>query len=433
MKKKINKWPVTLPISIGLTALIILIGGFGTWSMKTKISGAVIAQGKIKVEDQAVLQHLYGGIIKEINVRDGAKIKKDQILIVLDGIQTKSELAIVELQLYELIARRNRLESERDDLKSVSFNSNLLKKSLEVDEVRDIINGQKRLFGARLQSFEKEIAKIKERIIQIEYQISGKETESKAYDRQLELLSQDLKKSKTLFEKGLTLSEKILDKELEEAKIIGTISGLKANISELKGKITEFQIELVRQNSKRREQAIERLRDIKTRENELNEKRYSLSEQIKRLVIKAPTDGIVHNMKLLSEKNIIQAGEPILYIVPLNKALIVTSKIDTIDIDQLFIGQNVTIRFSAFDQRTTPEVQGFISKISPDALEDKNTGLFYYKTDIEISIEEIKKLNELMILPGMPAEIFIKTNERTPLSFLIKPLAEYFYKSFRSS
>ena len=433
MKKKINKWPDTLPISIGLTALIILIGGFGTWSMKTKISGAVIAQGKIKVEDQAVLQHLYGGIIKEINVRDGAKIKKDQILIVLDGIQTKSELAIVELQLYELIARRNRLESERDDLKSVSFNSNLLKKSLEVDEVRDIINGQKRLFGARLQSFEKEIAKIKERIIQIEYQISGKETESKAYDRQLELLSQDLKKSKTLFEKGLTLSEKILDKELEEAKIIGTISGLKANISELKGKITEFQIELVRQNSKRREQAIERLRDIKTRENELNEKRYSLSEQIKRLVIKAPTDGIVHNMKLLSEKNIIQAGEPILYIVPLNKALIVTSKIDTIDIDQLFIGQNVTIRFSAFDQRTTPEVQGFISKISPDALEDKNTGLFYYKTDIEISIEEIKKLNELMILPGMPAEIFIKTNERTPLSFLIKPLAEYFYKSFRSS
>ena len=414
MKKKINKWPVTLPISIGLTALIILIGGFGTWSMKTKISGAVIAQGKIKVEDQAVLQHLYGGIIKEINVRDGAKIKKDQILIVLDGIQTKSELAIVELQLYELIARRNRLESERDDLKSVSFNSNLLKKSLEVDEVRDIINGQKRLFGARLQSFEKEIAKIKERIIQIEYQISGKETESKAYDRQLELLSQDLKKSKTLFEKGLTLSEKILDKELEEAKIIGTISGLKANISELKGKITEFQIELVRQNSKRREQAIERLRDIKTRENELNEKRYSLSEQIKRLVIKAPTDGIVHNMKLLSEKNIIQAGEPILYIVPLNKALIVTSKIDTIDIDQLFIGQNVTIRFSAFDQRTTPEVQGFISKISPDALEDKNTGLFYYKTDIEISIEEIKKLNELMILPGMPAEILRN------LEFLIK-------------
>ena len=431
---KTNNWPVTFPVAIGAISLFLLIGGFGAWSVNTKISGAIIATGKVKVEEnQYVLDHLYGGIIKELFVKDGTKVQKDQTLIIFDGMQPMSELAIIEFQLYELIARRNRLEAERDEQKTIKFNTELIEKSQKIVEFKDILNGQKRLFAARLKSFEKEVEKTEEGIIQIKNQIKGKEIQNQSNFVQLNLMTTELKKLKSQLNQGLNLRENVFNKELEEARLTGEINGLKVNISELEGKIIELQIELLRVNAKRREQAIERLRDIKTRENELTEKRNSLIEQINRLEIKAPIDGIIHNMKIIAKNNIVKPSEPILYIVPTNKPLMITSKIDTIDIEQLFIGQNVTIRFSAFDQKTTPELNGFISNISPDALEETNTGALYYKADIETNYEEIEKLGNLLIIPGMPVEVYIKTNERTPLSFLTKPLTDYFYKSFRGS
>jgi len=247
----------------------------------------------------------------------------------------------------------------------------------------------------------------------------------------LALVHIDLKNMKSLLGKGLTQASRVSALEREAARLEGQIGNVSASKAQAAGRITEAEIGILRLSTARREKAITRLRDLQYRELELSDKRILLQDTLDHLDVRAPVSGLVYGMTVHAVSSVIRAAEPIMYIVPQDRALIITSQISVTSIDQVHIGQKVALRFSAFDQRTTPELFGRVTKLSPDAFTDKATRKSYYRAEIQPDTSELKKLGKLILLPGMPVVSYIRTGERTPLSYLLKPVTDYFANAFR--
>lgn len=423
------------PLTLGLLVLVILIGGFGGWSMFTRLSGAVIASGQIEVEqNRQVVQHLDGGIVEEILVDEGEEVEAGDPLIRLDGTLIASELAIVEGQLYELMARRGRLEAEQNDADSIDFDLEVLAVAAENGDIAELIAGQERLFEARKETLESETEQLTKRRQQIENQIEGIEAQQEALGRQQELMQEELADQQRLRDQGLAQKSRVLALQREDARLSGTLGELQASKAEGLGRITELDIQILSLGTARREEAITRLRDLQYREYELAEQRRALLERIDRLDIRAPTAGIVYGLSVFAPRSVIRAADPVLYIIPQDRPLLIASRVQITDIDQVYPGQEVALRFSALDMRTTPELFGTISQISADAFADDRTGESYYRTEILLREGEAEKLPEgSVLLPGMPVEAFIRTRDQTPMAYLLKPLTDYFARAFRES
>ena len=419
-------------IRFGIFCVALLAGGLGGWAATAKLKGAVISSGHLRVESQRqVVQHIDGGAVGEILVREGDLVEAGEVLIRLDGTTLKSELAVLESQLYELMARRGRLAAEQTDKLGITFDPELLEAAGTNPEVHALVDGQQSLFEARLKTMEREIEVMQERQGQIREQIAGSDTEIESLKRQSELIGEELVGQRTLLAKGLAQASRVLALDREAARLEGQRSQVVAKAAQLKGKISELEIELLRLAASRREDAIAKLRDLGFRELELKERRIALNERLARLDVRAPLGGVVLDMTVHALKSVVRAAEPILYIVPSDSDLVVDAQIDPIHIDSVRAGQEAVLRFSAFNTRTTPELFGTVSKVSPDAFVDEATERSYYRAEVLLEEGELLKLAGQELVAGMPVEVFIQTGERTPINYLLKPITDYFNRAMR--
>ncbi|MBY6002959.1 HlyD family type I secretion periplasmic adaptor subunit [Salipiger bermudensis] len=423
------------PMTFGLMALLILVAGFGTWAATTEISGAIIAGGQIQVDqNRQVVQHVDGGIVQEILVEEGDTVAEGQVMIRLDPTLLRSELKIVEGQYFELLARRSRLEAERDGADEVVFPEILLERVETDDEVAELVSGQRNLFFARRDSRNREVEQLNKRSDQIGNQIEGVESQVEALEAQLSFVEEELASQQSLLDRGLAQASRVLTLQREAARLAGERGELVATKAQAEGEITEIDIEIIKLDTARREQAITTLRDMQYRSRELAEQRLALIEQLKRLEITAPVAGVVYGMTVFAPRSVIRAADPVLYLVPQDRPLVIAVNIEPIHIDQTHVGQEVTLRFSALDQRTTPELFGTVTQISADAFTNEQTSASYYRAEIVLNEGELSKLPEdSTLIPGMPVEAYLRTADRTPLAYLVKPFTDYFSKAFRES
>lgn len=428
-------WSARRPVFIGLIGLLVLVGGFGTWAVITNIAGAIIATGRIEVDrNRQVVQHLDGGVVTEILIDEGDTVSLGDPLIRLDSKLLKSQLTVTEGQLFELMARRGRLEAERDGTDSVAFDAELLKVAAHQPDVAELIAGQNRLFYARRESISRETEQLEKRRGQINNQIEGIKAQQDSLARQLELIRKELTSQQSLLDRGLAQATTVLNLQRASADLDGTLGELKASEAQSEGRITEIDIEILKLGTAQREESITRLRDLQYRELEMAEQRRTLLEQLDRLDITAPVSGIVYGLQVHTPRSVIRAADPVLYLVPQDRPLVIAARVEPIHIDQIYIGQQVTLRFSALDQRQTPELFGTVTQISADAFEDTNSQISFYRAEIVLNDGELEKLPEgTVLIPGMPVETYIRTDDRTPLAYLVKPLADYFAKAFRET
>jgi HlyD family secretion protein len=427
-------WSARGPILLGVVSIVILLGGFGVWSMMTQIAGAIVSSGRIEVEqNRQIVQHPDGGVVGEIFVTESATVKAGDILITLDGSALYSELAIVEGQFYEVLARRARLEAERDEVTSIIFSDSLLELAASNPEIAEQVEGQTRLFDARRDTLARQTEQLQRRASQTAPQIAGIDTQSRALETQSRLIGEELTDTKSLLAKGLAQQSRVLGLEREAASLEGDLGALAASRAQAEGQITQIELEILRLAALRREEANTQLRELGPLELELSERQRALKERIQRLDIRAPVSGIVLGLQVTTPRAVIRPADPVLYIIPQDRPLVIATQVPPIHIDQVHPGQEVELVFSAFSSRTTPHLKGRISVVSADAFTDQATGASFYRAEVELEPGEIAKLGTLQLLPGMPVEAFIQTDTRTPMAYLIKPFTDYFAHAFRES
>lgn len=429
-----SKWSVARPMALGLITSAVLIGGTVGWGMMTTITGAVVTSGQLEVDrNRQIVQHADGGTVQEIHVTEGAFVEAGDVLMILDGTLLQSELTIVETQFFEILARRGRLEAERDDARTISFPAELVEVSARTPDVADLMTGQERLFSARAETLTSQIEQLQKRKSQTMSLIEGIDAQREALTTQRRLIAEELASQRELLSKGLAQVSRVLGLEREEARLAGQVGELTASRAQAEGRITETEIEILRMSSTRREEASTQLRDIGYRELELAERRRALHERMARLDIRAPVSGVVLGLRVTTPRAVLRAADPVLFIIPQDRPLVIATRVPTVHIDQVRPGQEAKVVFSAFSMRTTPEVFGTVTIVSPDVLVDEATNAPYYRAEIELNPGELAKLGDIRLIPGMPVEAFIRTDERTPVQFLTKPFTDYFNRAFRES
>ncbi len=427
-----SRWSATKPLLTGTLAVALLVGGFGTWAVFANLTGAVITHGQIEVDrNRQVIQHPDGGVVEEIVVDEGETVAAGDLLIRLDSSNLASELAVVEGQLFEILARRARLEAERDGLPNLDFDPLLLEGK---DEAGDLMSGQQRLFEARLDSLLQATDQLKQQEMQIASQIDGITAQQTALTEQTALIDEELADQQTLLDRGLAQASRVLALKREASNMRGRVGELTAQAAQAAERRTEIEIQILGLTSTRREEAITRLRDLQYNELELTERRRTLRQQLDRLDIRAPVSGVVYGLTVYAPRSVVRAAEPLLYLVPQDRPLVIATQVQVTDIDQIHLGQDVILRLSAFDQRRTPELTGHVTQVSADAFKNEQNGLSFYRAEVRMDDGEIDKLpTGMTLIPGMPVEAYVRTADRTPMDYFLKPVADYFAKAFRES
>lgn len=416
---------------IGLVTVAVFLGGLLYWSMATRISGAIIASGRTEVDsNRHIIQHLEGGVVAEIRVSEGSKVAKGDLLIRLDGAALRSDLALVENQLFEVLARMGRLQAERDDTAEITFDPLLLAQTTE--DARALMRGQERLFHARVESGKQQTDQLLRRREQITQRITGIHAQSESLGTQLALIEEELSNQTSLLDKGLAQASRVLALRREQAVLTGQTGELSATLAQADEQITEINIEILRLSSERREDAIQELRDSEFRKLDLLEKRQAIRRKLDNLDMRATTDGVVYGLSVFAAEAVLRPAEPVMYLVPQNRPLVITARVAATDVDQVFVGQAATLHFASFDQRTTPQLFGTVGNVSADAFTDDRTGMSFYRIELLLNDGEMARIQDT-ILPGMPVEAFISTTDRSPMAYLTKPLADYFNKAMREN
>lgn len=427
-----RKWTSSGYAIAGYATVFVLLGGMGAWAALTRINGAVVASGIIEVaSNRQIVQHLTGGVVGEIRVKEGDTVKAGDVMMRLDDTFDRSELAVIEGQLFSLLGTAARLQAEQDEKTEITFDPELLKVAASDTDVAEIVVGQKRLMEARAETRGKQAGQLQEKKAQIGKQNDGLESRIKALETQQSLIGKELDAQNKLLAQSLTNASRVLALQREEAEILGTISQARSNIAENAGRIAEIEIAILNIHSTVREEATTALREIEAKVAELRENRNSKLETLSRMDITAPMSGIVLGLQVHALRSVIRPADPLLYIIPQEHDLVISTQISPTQIDQIHVGQMAHIRFAAFDHRSTPEIFGHVTKVAADVLADQRTGATYYKAEIKPDVGEMLKLGDKHVMPGMPVETFIQTTERSPLEYLVKPLADYFAKAFR--
>lgn len=432
--KPTTRWSAIMPITIGSIALTVLLAGFGSWGVLANIAGAIIASGQIEVEqNRQVVQHPDGGVVASVTVTEGDRVEKGQTLIRLEGTQLNSQLNVVEGQLFEILARIGRLEAERDGTDAITLHELLAEELVIRPDIQRLVDGQERLFRTRVEAGTQAVEQLEKRKSQIASQVEGIVAQQDALGLQLDLLEDELASQQDLLDKGLAQASRVLALRREDARLRGQFGELTASSAESEGRITEIDLEILRLRTQREEEAITQLRDLQAQVFELQEDRLTLLDQLSRLEITAPVSGLVFGLTVFAERAVLRPADPLLYIVPQDRPLVITGQIDPINVDEVYLGQDVTLVFATFDARTTPEVFGTVSNISGDVFTDEVNGQKYYRIELVLNEGEIDRLGDVALVPGMPVDAFIQTSERSPIAYLVKPLADYFNRAFRET
>jgi HlyD family type I secretion membrane fusion protein len=422
------------PLILGFVGLLALVGGFGSWGVLATLSGAVIASGQVEVDqNRQAVQHLDGGTVAEVLVREGDRVENGDLLLRLDPSILTTELSIVEGQLFELMARRGRYEAERDGHVEIGFDPELTAAAKQRPEVAAQLEGQTRLMQTRLDALAQETEQLAKRQAQIEIQIEGIQAQRAALEEQRRLVDLELTDQQSLLDLGLSQSSRVLGLRRDAARLDGSSAEQIAAEGEAQGRITEIGIEILRLGTDFREEAQTSLRDIEAQEIELAERRRAVKERIDRLEVRAPVAGTIYGLQIFGPGAVLRPADPVLSIVPEGRPLIVAARVPVVAIDEVTLGQATTVKFPAFDQRNMPDVFGTITRLSADAFVDTATGQAFYRAEITLAPNELAKLGQVTLVPGMPVEAFIRTRDRSPFAYLLQPLSIYFDRAFRES
>ncbi|MEO1542766.1 MAG: HlyD family type I secretion periplasmic adaptor subunit [Pseudomonadota bacterium] len=432
-QRQSKPWHARLPILVGLFAIVVLVGGLGYWAVRTQLAGAVIASGMVQVEsNRQVIQHPDGGVVGQILARNGDRVMAGDTLLTFDDTLFRSELAIIDGQLSELMARKARLQAERDQLPEMSPPEALLAAAADNPDVSEQLRGQIRLFDARRSTLAREAEKLEEQVAQFSAEIEGLGAQLVSLQEELTLVSEELADRESLFERGLIPVSQVSELRRDRARLTGEIGELTARVAQVRGSIAGVEIEIIQLTSRRSEEAITDLRDLEAREIELSERKFALIEQLSRLNVRSPVNGVVFDSQVFALQSVVRPGEPIMYVIPQDQPLVIAARVDPIDVDQVFMGQEAVLKFSGLDQRTTPEISGLVTSLSADAITDQATGQNYFGVELAPQEDELMNLGDQVLVPGMPVEVFIRTTDRTPLSYLTSPLMDYFDRAMRS-
>ena len=418
-------------IIAGCALVAFLAVGLGGWASTAEISGALIAQGSLVVDSNVKkVQHPTGGVVGEVRVRDGDRVKAGDILVRLDETVTRANLAIVTKGLTELYARKARLAAERDGADTVAVPKELAA-TIDDPDVKDALASERKLFDLRRTARIGQKDQLHQRIQQLREQIAGLAAQQDAKTKETALIEQELTGVRDLWAKNLVQLNRLTSLERDAAKIEGERGQLIAAAAETKGKITETELQIIQVDQDLSSDVAKELRETDSKIGEYVERKVTAEDQLKRTDIRAPQDGVVFQSTANTVGGVVTAGDPIMLIVPATDTLLVEAKVDPKDIDQLQFGQPVVLRFSAFNTRTTPELNGTVARIAADTTTDQRTGQSYYLVRISMTADEFTRLGDVKLAPGMPVEAFIQTGERTMLSYLVKPLHDQLKRSFR--
>jgi len=418
-------------IFAGGVIVALLAGGLGGWAATAQIAGALIAPGSIVVDSNVKkVQHPTGGVVGELRVRDGDRVRAGDVLIRLDETVTHANLAIVTKGLTELYARKARLEAERDGGETVAVPKEFAG-HLDDADVAEALASERKLFDLRRMARIGQKAQLRQRITQLQEEISGLGAQQDAKATETSLIEQELKGVRELWKKNLIPVDKLTALEREEARLEGERGQLLAGAAQAKGKIAETELQILQVDQELSSDVAKELRETDSKIGEYVERKVTALDQLKRTDIRAPQDGVVFQSTANTVGGVITASDTIMLIVPQTDALMVEVKVDPKDIDQVKLGQQVVLRFTAFNQRTTPELNGTVARVAADTTNDQRTGQSYYLVRIAITTEEIDRLGAVKLTPGMPVEAFIQTGDRTLMSYLTKPLRDQLMRSFR--
>lgn len=416
----------------GFLTLLILVFGIGGWSAWSSINGAVVTSGQVEVETKRqVVQHQNGGVVGQLFVDDGDKVEAGQPLLRLDDRLDRSELSVIEGQLFSLLGIKARIEAEQVESEEIVFDPELLERARTHPEEARIVSGQKELLKARRETREKQVGQFRERQTQTRNQIIGLEARSRALEQQLKLLDDELTDQNKLLKGGLTQRSRVLALQREVAQITGNLSEVQSSIAQARAGIAEMELAILNVSSQMREQSITTMPDTEAKIAELRERRNAKLEILSRMDVRAPVSGVVFGLQVHALRSVIRPAEPILYIIPQNVELVISTRIPPAQIDQVHVGQDVRLHFANFDRRSTPELNGSVQLVSADVATDEKTGQSFYTAQVVPKPGEMAKLGSNVVIPGMPVDAFIQTQQRSPLEYLVQPLAHYFDKAFR--
>lgn len=416
-------------MTFGWLLAALLVFGIGGWGAVADLSGAIIAPGSVVVDRHSKkLQHKDGGIVAAINVRPGDKVEAGATLIRLDDTQTRAEIGIIRTQVIELTGRKARLSAERDGLDGIAFPAGFDALGPEAADVRA---GEIRLFNENAKSRQSQREQLHSRIGQLGEEITGLSRQRDAKKSEYDLIRKELDQLQKLYEKNLIPVTRVFAMEREATRLNGEHGALIANIARAKGQIGELEMQILSIDQNVRSEAQKEMRAIEGRLAELAERQNAAADRLGRMDLKAPQSGVVHELSVHTVGGVISPAEQVLLIVPENEALTVEARFSPNDIDQLAFGQAARMRFTAFNQRTTPEVRGRLQHVSADVTHDAKTGQSYYTGRIELDADAWKTLGELKLIPGMPVEIFVPTASRTALTYFTKPFTDQFARAFK--
>ncbi len=418
-------------IIAGLVWLLILFVGGGAWAYFANLSGAVVASGVVAVYGKPkTVQHLDGGIVAKINVATGDRVEKGQSLIRLNDVLLIANLNIYSNRLREGLARKARLTAERDDSDEIHWDDEFLT-LLQLTQEPTIRRGQLRLFAARKSTSAGQISQLREKISQFKNQIEGVTALSQSKNAQLEFLDFELNGIRSLKKKGLVSQSQLMGLERQREDLIGQIAEHASELARIQNSIGETKIQILQIGREFRQTVLTDLRQTVQEVNDMTQQLFATREQLKRVEIRAPVSGIVHELNVFTVGGVIAPGAAITQIVPQDGNFVIEANIEPQFIDDLFPGQEAALRFSAFNQRTTPVLMGKLKVISANILTNQQTGQSYYVVKIELPKLYVDLLKGQKLIPGMPVEVFITTREQTALNYILKPLLDQIKHAMR--
>ena len=417
----------------GHLSVVVMIGILGGWAYTANINGAVIAPATLVVESYSKkVQHREGGIISRILVKDGDRVEGGQDLLLLDTTETKSELAILEGLLDELLIKRARLEAQRDGLAELAVPKEVASRGAE-PALASIIAGQQKLLSSATESDKGKVEQLDQQVLQLAEQIDGIKAQIASQTTQSSLIAEELANLKTLQSKGLVPNSRVLSVEREAARLKGVKAELQSSHAAAESKIGEVKLRIIQIKEDRRTEALADLRETESRIAELQEKRVTSSARLSRTSIKAPITGTIYQLAVHTEGGVIGPGDTLMLIVPEGDDLVLEAKVSPNDIDQVVAGQSAQVRFPGFNARVTPEVAAEVTQVAADVTRVDANAPPFYSVRLTIPAKELQQLGNQKLKPGMLAEAFIQTEARSPLTYLVKPLWDQVTHAWRET
>ena len=415
----------------GFVGIIVIMGSVVGWAVLTELRGAVIAPGTMVVDGNTKrIQHRDGGIVAEIKVRDGDMVKAGDLLILLDPTDTRAELGIIDTIRIEWVAKTARLRAQRDGMDELVFDAGLEARRNEAS-VRKLLSGQERLFVSQTASLKGRTEQLRERIAQLNEEINGMEAQLAAKENQKKLIEKELTSMQQLLDKGLVQVTRVLALEREQERLAGETGQHKAEIARARGKISEVEIQILQLRDDALTTTLTELREAEAKIAEFDERRIAVSAKLKRIEIRSPRNGFVHQLAVHTIGGVIAPGDAVMMIVPEEDPLIVEANVRPQDIDQVFLGQEAIMRFPNAVSTVTPQINGRVTLVSADLKQPEQNQPPFYTIRLKLEDKKKAKLNGLELKAGMPAEAYMQTNGRSPLSYLLKPFRDQPNHAFR--